>query len=124
MPLITEKTSMSCMHTQMTGERSCHALLRLDRHWYNHKTQELHSCRQLSTEVICNVSLCGHAIMTFSSTKGGAVGPQEVCVLLPPRSIQVLSKEARYSYTHAINMKDVLDPRRVSITFRHSPLTA
>ena len=60
--------------------------------------------------------------MTFSRVNDRA-GPSEVRVLLPPRSLQVLSKESRYQYTHAIDLADVLDPRRVSITFRHSPLT-
>ena len=60
--------------------------------------------------------------MTFSRVNDRA-GPPEVRVCLPPRSLQVLSKESRYQYTHAINLDDILDPRRVSITFRHSPIT-
>ena len=47
----------------------------------------------------------------------------QVRVLLPPRSLQVLSKDARYGYTHAIHVDDILDDRRVSITFRNSAVT-
>lgn len=47
----------------------------------------------------------------------------QVRILLPPRCVQVLSKDSRYSYTHAIAKEDVLDPRRISITFRQSPIT-
>ena len=36
--------------------------------------------------------------------------------------VQVLSGPARYSYTHGITVEDLLAPRRVSITFRQSPL--
>lgn len=33
---------------------------------------------------------------------------------------QIMSKAARYSYSHGIWPADLLDERRVSITFRHS----
>lgn len=51
------------------------------------------------------------------------VSPVQIRVLLPARSLQVLTKDARYRYTHGIAMDDVLDERRVSVTFRQSPLT-
>ena len=47
----------------------------------------------------------------------------QVRISLPRRCLQVLTRDARYSYTHEIRAEDLLDPRRVSITFRHSPLT-
>ena len=37
--------------------------------------------------------------------------------------MQVLTGRARYSFTHAIHLADLEDERRVSITFRQSPLT-
>jgi hypothetical protein len=49
-----------------------------------------------------------------------AVLPGQVRVLLPPRCLQVLTGAARYSYTHSIAKEDILDPRRVSITFRQA----
>jgi hypothetical protein len=36
--------------------------------------------------------------------------------------MQVLTGDARYSYTHSIAAADILEPRRISITFRQSPL--
>ena len=36
---------------------------------------------------------------------------------------QVLTGRARYNFTHAIQLKDLEDERRVSITFRQSPVT-
>ena len=38
-------------------------------------------------------------------------------------SVQVLTGKARYSFSHAIHLADLEDERRVSITFRQSPLT-
>ncbi|GIL76915.1 hypothetical protein Vretifemale_6463 [Volvox reticuliferus] len=46
----------------------------------------------------------------------------EIQVRLAPRSLQILSRAARYNYTHAIAPSDLLDERRVSITFRRSEL--
>ena len=37
---------------------------------------------------------------------------------------QVLTGKARYSFTHAIAKADLEEERRVSITFRQSPVTA
>eukprot|EP00877_Chromochloris_zofingiensis_P008862 jgi/Chrzof1/4229/Cz14g04030.t1 len=85
--------------------------------------------RKLSTEVIVNLSLSGRAVMTFTkqpiagNKAGNAGGQHQIRVLLPARSLQVLTKDARYRYTHGIAMDDVLDERRVSVTFRQSPLT-
>ncbi len=42
--------------------------------------------------------------------------------MLPPAARQILSGRARYNYTHGITNGDLLDPRRLSITFRFSPL--
>ncbi|KAA6416628.1 MAG: hypothetical protein FRX49_12427 [Trebouxia sp. A1-2] len=53
--------------------------------------------RQLSTDKIVTLSLAGLAIIT---------------------------KDARYMYTHGIGRDALLAPRRVSITFRQSPLKA
>ena len=38
--------------------------------------------------------------------------------------MQVLSGRSRYNFTHAIYKPDFEDERRVSITFRQSPVTA
>jgi alkylated DNA repair dioxygenase AlkB len=75
--------------------------------------------RSMSAEVIVNLSLGGAATMTFGSTKNGS----EHRVLLPRRSLQVMSGDARYANTHAINKEDFHEPLRISITFRYSPIT-
>lgn len=38
--------------------------------------------------------------------------------------MQIITKDARYMYTHGISRDKLLAPRRVSITFRQSPLKA
>ncbi|PNH07326.1 hypothetical protein TSOC_006221 [Tetrabaena socialis] len=62
--------------------------------------------------------------MTFGrqGAAGAREGERQVLVPLAPRTLQILTRTARYSWTHAIAAEDVLDERRVSITFRHSPL--
>lgn len=75
--------------------------------------------RSMSSELIVNLSLGGAATMTFGSTRNG----NQHRVLLPRRSLQVMSGDARYGHTHAINLGDFHDPLRVSITFRYSPIT-
>lgn len=44
----------------------------------------------------------------------------QVRVELPRRGLQVLAGDARYNWTHRIDHADLLDPRRISITFRMS----
>ncbi|KAK9807572.1 hypothetical protein WJX72_003107 [[Myrmecia] bisecta] len=75
--------------------------------------------RKLSTGVIVTLSLLGTCLMTFQRDKGERHG---VDVLLPPRALQVLTRDARYAYTHAIQPHNLLSERRISITFRQSPL--
>ncbi|MCO5561098.1 hypothetical protein L7F22_014719 [Adiantum nelumboides] len=73
--------------------------------------------RQLSGTVVVNVSLCGDCKMTYERERG----PRESYkVLLRRRCIQVLTGESRYNFTHSIHNDDLLDPRRVSMTFRQS----
>lgn len=74
--------------------------------------------RQLSTDKIVTLSLAGPAVMTFSCSKKA----HSVAVELPPCTLQVITKEARYMYTHGISKADLAGPRRLSITFRQSPL--
>ncbi|KAL3141514.1 hypothetical protein ABBQ32_004764 [Trebouxia sp. C0010 RCD-2024] len=73
--------------------------------------------RQLSTDKIVTLSLVGSASMTFSCKKRD----HSVIVDLPARTLQVITKEARYSYTHGIAKPALSGPRRVSVTFRQSP---
>ncbi|KAI5084496.1 hypothetical protein GOP47_0000665 [Adiantum capillus-veneris] len=73
--------------------------------------------RQLSGTIVVNLSLCGDCKMTYERERG----PRESYkVLLRRRCIQVLTGESRYNFTHSIRNDDLLDPRRVSMTFRQS----
>jgi hypothetical protein len=60
-----------------------------------------------------------------SGSKKGlqSAGKEEVKVLLKPRTLQVLTGEARYDYTHGISHGDLLDEERISVTMRMSPVT-
>ena len=76
--------------------------------------------RQLSKEPIANLSLLGDCYMTFTSVKDNA---KTVKVYLPRRCLQILTQSARYNFAHGIENQDLLNPRRVSLTLRESPLT-
>ena len=78
--------------------------------------------RQLSKEPIANLSLAGSCNMTFTpvSQKWGS---KAIKVLLKPRTLQILTGPARYSYSHGIEHHELLSERRVSITMRESPLS-
>lgn len=78
--------------------------------------------RQLTKDTLVNLSLAGDCIMTFQREGTSSVELRRE-VLLPRRSLQVLQKDARYTYTHAIKNEHLLSSRRVSVTFRDSPVT-
>lgn len=77
--------------------------------------------RQLSKEPIANLSLAGDCYMTFKNERNKGGEPQRV--LLPRRTLQVLTGKARYDYSHGIRNEDLLEDRRVSVTMRESPLS-
>lgn len=78
--------------------------------------------RQLSKEPIANLSIVGDCYMTFiNQKKAGSRDP--IRVLLPRRTLQVLTGNARYDYSHGIRNQDLLNDRRVSVTMRESPLS-
>lgn len=80
--------------------------------------------RQMSKESIANLSIAGDCFMTFIYQKKKNIGPtKQLRVLLPRRTLQVLTGSARYDYSHGIRNEDLLDDRRVSVTMRESPLT-
>ena len=77
--------------------------------------------RQLSGDVIVNLSLAADATMTYEHDRERARPP--VRVLLPRRSLQIQTGDVRFNWRHAIHNAD-LPPtgRRVSITFRRAKL--
>ena len=85
-------------------------------HWLQNHVDD----RQLSKEPIANLSVAGDCYMTFRNER---VRGESKRVLLPRRTLQVLTGKARYDYSHGICNKDLLSDRRVSITMRESPLT-
>ncbi len=77
--------------------------------------------RQLSKEVIANLSLAGDCFMLFRNEK--STEKEQQLVLLKRRTLQVLTGKARYDYSHGIRNQDFLSDRRVSVTMRESPIT-
>ena len=75
--------------------------------------------RGVSGPFLATLSLEGDACMTFRREDTG----HAVRVELPRRSIQLVCRTARYSYTHEIAHSDMHSPRRISITFRMAKLS-
>lgn len=79
--------------------------------------------RQLSKEPIANLSLAGDCYMTFANQKAKGRSEEPSRILLPRRTLQVITGKARYEYSHGIRNQDLLSERRVSVTLRESPPT-
>lgn len=75
--------------------------------------------RQMSSDLIVNLSLGGACVMTYVGRGRGREGT-EVDVRLPRRSLQVQSGATRYDFAHSIRNENLEDSRRVSVTFRQS----
>ena len=71
--------------------------------------------RARSGPILATLSLGGEATMTFVAGDGSS---REVAVELPARSLQLVTRAARYEWTHEIRRTDIRSPSRVSITFR------
>ena len=78
--------------------------------------------RALSGPVLANLSLLGSCHMRYrrqgTLSAEGAVGV--VDIELPPRCLQIVTGEARYSYSHCIPLELLHSSRRVSLTFRQA----
>jgi alkylated DNA repair dioxygenase AlkB len=74
--------------------------------------------RQKHKEPIANLSLAGDCYMTYTNVKDQTVRAKKV--LLPRRTLQVLTGRARYDYAHGIANADLLSDRRVSLTMRET----
>ncbi|EKX51400.1 hypothetical protein GUITHDRAFT_150889 [Guillardia theta CCMP2712] len=72
--------------------------------------------RFLSGDILVNLSLGADCHMTFARK-------DKIKVLVPRRSLQVVTGRARFEHTHGIDLDDFHGPRRVSITFRRAKLT-
>ena len=87
--------------------------------------------RQMSKEPIFNLSLAGDCYMTYKNTKRNTKvyssklqsTETEQKVLLPRRTLQVMTGKSRYDYSHGIRNSHLISDRRVSLTIRESPRT-
>jgi alkylated DNA repair dioxygenase AlkB len=69
--------------------------------------------RSLSGPLLMNLSLGCDAIMTYVSPQG-----KEIPVLLPRKTLQIVTGPSRWDYQHSIKEGDVQGLRRVSVTWR------
>ncbi len=83
----------------------------------NHYLRPHFDDRTLSGPLLVNLSLIGFARMTYTLPGDTANG---IPIELPRRSLQLVTGKARWNYMHEIRAQDVVDPRRVSITWRQS----
>jgi len=72
--------------------------------------------RELRGPILMGLSMGGFARMTYRNPSNGA----KAVVPLPRRCLQLVTGPARWSYKHEIKSKDMIDERRVSITWRQS----
>ena len=72
--------------------------------------------RQLSGQVLCNLSLLADSVMTYQKDRRPDEPPHKV--LLPRRSLQLQTGKVRFDYRHSIANTDLRGPRRISITLR------
>ena len=85
----------------------------------NHSLTAHYDDRFLSGPILMNLSLVGRSIMTY--TKGSSEALHDtIKVDLPRRCLQLVTGDARYKYMHRIDAEDVLDIKRMSITWRHA----
>lgn len=73
--------------------------------------------RQLSSDILVNLSLVSDCTMTYIHEKHPE---RRVEVYLPRRSLQIQSGSTRYDYMHSIANENLHGDRRVSVTFRES----
>jgi alkylated DNA repair dioxygenase AlkB len=77
--------------------------------------------RKKHNEPIANLSLAGTCYMTYrNQNQQRNLAIAEMKILLPPRTLQVLTGKARYDFSHGIDNIDLLSERRVSLTMRET----
>lgn len=70
--------------------------------------------RQLSGPILANLSLHGNCSFTYRH------GQTNEVVFVPRYSLQLVTGDSRYKYTHEINKEHIYDEKRVSITLRYA----
>ena len=66
--------------------------------------------------------MAGHVAVVLLLAKGVTLQLRHARLSEIQMGPQVLTQEARYSFTHAIAPEDFCGGRRLSVTFRQSPL--
>eukprot|EP00940_MAST-03C_sp_MAST-3C-sp2_P000941 g941.t1 len=92
------------------NECNANSYIKSKGHWLRAHVDD----RQLSGELLANVSLGADASMLYTHEASG----RQVRVFLPRRCLQIVAKESRYDWTHEIEKSEIFGARRVSITFR------
>jgi len=83
---------------------------------YGHYLTPHYDDRQLSGPILANLSLHGNCSFTYRN------GPsnEPVVVFVPRYSLQLVTGDSRYKYTHEITKEHIYDEKRVSITLRYA----
>ncbi len=76
--------------------------------------------RNLSGPLLVNLSLLGRSRMTYllPPENQNLKNKEPIPVFLPRRCLQLVTGPARWNFMHMINSIDILDDRRVSVTWR------
>ena len=76
--------------------------------------------RNLSGPLLVNLSLLGRSRMTYllPPDNQNLQNKEPISVFLPRRCLQLVTGPARWNFMHMIHAIDVLDDRRVSVTWR------
>ena len=85
----------------------------------NHSLSPHYDDRFLSGPILMNLSLHGRSRMTYSKGDSDAFH-DKVVVELPRRCLQLVTGDARYKYKHRIDAEDIIDDKRISITWRQA----
>jgi len=85
--------------------------IKSEKHFLNHHVDD----RSMSGPFLINLSLRGACKMSFTRMKT----KQVVKIRLPPRTLQIITGDIRYNWTHGIANSDLEDDVRISITLRH-----
>lgn len=72
--------------------------------------------RQLSGPILANISLHGNCSFTYRNSPNN----ERELVFVPRYSLQLVTGDSRYKYTHEINKEHIYDEKRVSITLRYA----
>ena len=73
--------------------------------------------RILSSDIIVNLSMVGSCVMRYRMNKNQGI---EIAKNLPRFSLQIQGGKCRFEWEHGIRNEDLIDGKRVSLTFRCS----